>query len=100
MAEGEGPFGGPGDAPASLTPDDAGPRGRAGRLSPARSGMAEACDLEGSDKLGSSDEGSTICVVDWIEGAVGDEAHLGSERNGWNVKWMDGGMKGREEGGE
>ncbi len=39
-------------------------------MSPARGGMAEACDLEGSDKLGLSDEGSTICVVDLIEGAL------------------------------
>lgn len=62
-ADAEGPLDRAKDAAASLWPDEDWPRAGARPLSSARGVMGEACDLEGSDKLGSSDEDSTICVV-------------------------------------
>ena len=64
LAEDEGSPEGPFDALASLRPHDEWPKGGAGRLSPARREMGEACDLDGFNKLGSSGEYSTICVVE------------------------------------
>ena len=71
LVEAEGPLEGPVDAPASLRLDGDWPRIGAGRLSSAGSGMGEACDLEGSNKLGSSGEVSTICVEERTWGFKG-----------------------------